>query len=57
MKAEKRSFSINARGQIGNTWQLIAQFDTIFGCKIVTLRSAVQVMPRVHIRQLTHLIY
>ena len=43
MRAEKRAFSISHRSYPGEAWQIVAQTDASYGCKIITLRSVVQV--------------
>ncbi len=43
MRAEKRAFGINQRAYPGDVRQLVCQTDVSYGCKIVTLRSILQV--------------
>jgi len=43
MRAEKRAFAINHRAYPGEPWQIVCQIDASYGCKIITLRSIVQI--------------
>ena len=42
-RAEKRAFSFDHRASPGSTWQIVAQTETAYECRIVTLCSTVQV--------------
>jgi len=42
-RAEKRAYTVDQRSSPSEAWQIIAQTDMAYGCKIVTIRSNVQV--------------
>jgi len=42
-RAEKRAFSFDHRGSPGSPWQIVAQTEMAYSCRIVTLCSTVQV--------------
>jgi len=42
-RAEKRAFSFEHRSSPGLVWQIVAQIETAYACRIVTLCSTVQV--------------
>ena len=43
-RAEKRAFSFDHRVGPGSVWQVVANTEMAYACKIVTLSSTVQVV-------------
>jgi len=42
-RAEKRAFSFEHRVSPGSVWQIVAQTEMAYACRVVTLCSTVQV--------------
>jgi hypothetical protein len=42
-KSEMRSFNINQQSYPGDIWALVCETESKLGCKIVTMRSVIQV--------------
>jgi len=42
-RAEKRAFSFDYRASPGSVWQIVAQTEMAYACRIVTLCSTLQV--------------